>query len=269
MSSFSEREGLSPPPQPQVSSLTRETSTKLFNALLPPLRAHYFADLGEYSDAYRSFFDALRSEHLNQPLIVPFEIQRGEQFLFGLFNEPYNRVYDLIEFILEKFVFFSDDKEQLLERWNHIFRRDVIEYQIVDDLVVRIRTQAEAEAIEDALRTPVQVARHHLSRALKELSTRPEPDSNSIIREVVDALEGFCKHHCGTGERNLRVAIKKLSERRGIHPQLTAAMEKLSDFADDSVRHPKPEATAQPLEVAVFVVTICAGFITFIDRSNS
>lgn len=258
-----------PTPTPQLQTLNKETSTKLFNALLPALRAHFFADVGGvYSDSYRSFFDLLRDEHLNQPLIIPFEIHRSEKFLFGLFNDPYNRVYDLIEFILEHFEFFGDDKELLIERWNRIFRRDIVAYQIVDDLVVPIRTQAEAEAIESALRSPVQVARHHLSRALTELSTRPDPDCNAIIREVIDALEGFCKYHCGSDEPNLRTALRKLSDRRGVHPQLAAAMEKLSDFADAAgIRHPKPDAPLQPFEVAVFVLTICAGFVSFIDTS--
>lgn len=275
MPNFSERSGYAQPSTPQKAGLNEATRNQLFNRLSPAIETQakvvpFTIDHVHYSDGYRGFLNLLRSEFLGQVLMGRFDPAGGKNLIFGLFaSEPFNRVYDLIEFILENFPFFEGHKERVTDSWNQLFRSEIIAYQIVDDRVVPVPAAIEAEAIEDALGTEVERARHHISRAVRELSGRPVPDTNAVIRDAIDALEAFCKHHCGSDERNLRAAIQRLAARFGIHPQLKEAMGKLSDFADAAgIRHPAPDTQQQPLEVAVFVLTICSAFISFIDSAN-
>jgi AbiJ N-terminal domain 4 len=274
MPNFSERSGCAQPSTPQKTELREATRNQLFNRLRPAIEAQgryilYTLRGLHYSDEYRAFLNLLRSEFLGQALFGSFEPGSGERLILDLFrSEPFNRVYDLIEFILENFPFVEDHKERVTDSWNQLFRSEIIAYQVVKDRVVPIPAQIEGIAIETALDTEVQRARHHISRALKELSGRPVPDTNAVIRDVIDGLEAFCKHHCGSDEHDLREAIRRLAERFGVHPQLKEAMSKLSDFANAAgIRHPKPDTQQQPLEVAVFVLTMCSAFITFIDSA--
>jgi AbiJ N-terminal domain 4 len=178
-------------------------------------------------------------------------------------------VYDLMEFILQKFPFHGDDKEILIERWNEIFRTEILAYRIVNDLVVPIQSDAESRAVQGALTSPVALARRGISRALKELSLRSNPDYNAVIREAIDALEGFCKQHSGNTASTLRRAIEDLADRRNVDGQLRQALLKLSDFVDAAgIRHPRPDAPPQTQRVAVFLLTLCSAFITFIDATN-
>jgi hypothetical protein len=269
MPNFSERSGYAQPPQ--KAGLSEATRNRLFNRLKPAIEAQWkVIPYTQFcSVEYRGFLNLLRSEFLGQSLLDPFDPGDGELLISHTFRSgSFNRVYDLLEFILENFPFLGDHKERVTDSWNQLFRSEIIAYQIVDDRVVPIPAEIEGIAIKTARNTEVQRARHHISRALRELSGRPAPDTNAAIRDAVDALEAFCKHHCGSDERNLRAAIQRLAERFGVHPQLKEAMGKLSDFADAAgIRHPTPDTQQQPLEVAVFVLTVCSAFISFIDSA--
>jgi hypothetical protein len=272
MANFSTRQGITPPPQPQTTEVSEATRNRLFNRLLEAIQVQF--DTIPYarypSTEYRSFLNRLCSDFLGESILTKMDPHDGAERISHLFQTlPYNRLYDLIEFILEFFPFMRDHKTIVTNSWNKIFRVEILAYRIVSDLVVPLQSEAETAAIESALRSPVEIARHCISRALKELSARSDADYNAVIRDVVDALEGFCKHHCGSNEPNLRAAIRKLADRKGVHPQLKEAMDKLSDFADSAgIRHPKPDTKQNPREVAVFVLTVCSAFISFIDAST-
>jgi hypothetical protein len=126
MPNFSERSGYAQSSTPQKAGLKEATRNQLFNRLRPAIEAQaqfiaYTLRGLHYSDEYRGFLNLLRSEFLGQALFGSFDPASGERLILDLFrSEPFNRVYDLIEFILENFPFLGDHKERSGKRLANI-----------------------------------------------------------------------------------------------------------------------------------------------------
>lgn len=104
--------------------------------------------------------------------------------------EPWNEVFDLLEFAVTKTMLQIPESEV-----NAILQREMSGYRFRRKLLMPVSDQAELEALDEALAVsePFQGARAHIRNALEKLAQRPQPDVRSAITEAVSAVESAAR----------------------------------------------------------------------------
>lgn len=184
------------------------------------------------------------------------------------FKLEWYRIYDFIEFLIDKVFNDSSIKEDYINEINKIFEEEKAPYQIIDGLVTPKISEEEKEEIEKVLNinnqnyAPVQT---HLKKALELYHKRPKGDYKNSIKESISAIEALARIILDNQSATLGDLVDKLT----IHPALKEALKKLYGWASDEsgIRHSEKTLTSPlPIEEveARFMLVICSAFINYI-----
>ena len=199
------------------------------------------------------------------------------EYLLSDSHEWYTK-FDLIEFSIQILREMSNkDKELKIIIGNFVkmisstFKRLNYAYRIVDDVIVEITDDVEIECLEESLKVSSST-KTHLSGALKNLSTRPNPDYRNSIKESISAVEALCREI--TGETTLGKALKALEKNGVIIPKfLNSAIENLYVYTNDAktgIRHAlMDDKDAPQYDEAKFMLVACSALINYIQGKRS
>jgi hypothetical protein len=180
------------------------------------------------------------------------------------FLREWYEVYDLIEFVAQ-----NHPRELLNEHFmracNAFLEREVSAYRFVDARVVRIVSEEEITAVEEALRVKVPPVREHLNRALQMLSDRRNPDYRNTIKESVSAVEALVKTVTKSDKGTLGDLLKELERQGKLHPALKSAFSSLYGYTSDAdgIRHALLEEDPVTFEQAKFMLVACSAFTNY------
>lgn len=285
---FSQRNGLAPIPRPlnlwEISDDFRKDCWNKFYFILSTsgLITNQNNLSGTYEESSRmllreievDFFRKTEDEansflfHVNDHLVKRERKEKYKSFFLG---EEYNKIFDLIEFILRNGyygrAFFAD--------FSDIFRKNLLAYTIVDEecpTIVPAATPEEGETIrqafEDAKGDKYAAVRKHLRKSAEQINANQPADA---IRESIHAVESVLR--IVTGEKDFRQALQALEKSRKMHPALKDAFTRLYGYTSDEqgIRHALVDQPQSPsgMEEAVFMLGACAAFVSYVIRKSS
>jgi hypothetical protein len=157
--------------------------------------------------------------------------------------------------------------EQFMGTCNAFLEREVSAYRCVDARIVRIVSEEEITAIEEALRVKVSPVREHLSRALQMLSDRRHPDYRNSIKESISAVEALVKTVTKSDKGTLGDLLKELERQRKLHPALKAAFSNLYGYTSDAdgIRHALLDEDRVTFDQAKFMLVACSAFTNYVS----
>ena len=121
------------------------------------------------------------------------------KFFFGC---DWYEVYDFIEFIAQNHP-NEELNESFVRHCNSFLESEVSAYRFVNRQIVRIVSEEEIEAVEDALRVKSSPVREHIKRALQMLADRQNPDYRNSIKESISAVESLVRTVTGNKKGTL------------------------------------------------------------------
>lgn len=269
---FSDRMGFTHPPSSiQLDSMNDPLANSIYNFIL--LR------FGEW-DSLRILVTLIASEFLKVPLDkvplyegMPYMTKEWLREIY--FPLRWYEKYNLLEFVADNahripHRFLKPTKESIQEWANQILEREMSGYRFIQGELVPISSQAEVEAIEQAVSKSVAVglegARIHLLSSLELLGRKPEPDFRNSIKEAISAVESAVKSITGEAGGGLNKALKELASRAPIHPALEQGFRKLYGYTsdEDGIRHAILEQADVGFDEAKFMLVSCSAFVNFL-----
>lgn len=273
MERFSERMGLRPIKQViQVDTMDDDLRVSLWNAV----GGFFFRNFNDNSRLSRDGdADRLLSNLWVNCFKLPLD-ERPTSWLNArqvlrerVFTLPWLEVYDFIEFVAGAYGRPSISLA-FVEECNRILKREMSAYRFVRFKLVRITSEQELAAIEDALHTasPIQPVRDHLQNALSLLSDRKSPDYRNSMKESISAVEAVCQLLAGDPHATLGSALNAIqkSGKVELHSALKDAMTKLYGYTSDAdgIRHALKDTSTVDYEDAMFMLTVCAGYVSYL-----
>lgn len=183
-------------------------------------------------------------------------------------NAVYNEVLDLIWYIC---TWVSNKKREYngetFKKINGIFERESVGYRFVSGNIVPITDPIEIEEIEQAAENKFEGCRNHIKKAVEYLSNREIKDYKNVIKESISAVESICKVITGNESATLGDALKVLSKKHDLNPQLKAAFEKFYAYTNgpEGIRHADGLFTSEvTFEEAKFMLISCSAFVNYL-----
>jgi hypothetical protein len=285
MKLFSERNGYDVRKSLQIHDLVASTRSRLFNYLLTLTIERFvrvsnsFSRLGSLDDYQRRLLHNFKDNFLKIPITKkihlyaaydPVHSDYGKEFKFLIeectLSNPWYRVLSFVEFFLENFNFNKDDQQEFHKSLNTIFEEEKVGYRMVDGMIVSITDPVELEALEQALQSPIDVAKDHIKKAALHCFNREKPDYTNSIKEAITAVEAAMRNK--TKEHDFEKALNKLSPQ--MHSMFTDSIRKLYKYTnqrDTGVRHAlmddDPTHPIGEKEARYFLVT-CSAFVNYV-----
>ena len=280
---FSEREGFTQPPAPQINSMDDELRTCLWNALYDFLNVFNMATnswegLTPAQKIAKHFCLRLWVDFFNQPKgqFSDYDLEDSFSSLFRRIE--WYRVYGLIEFILDEIHKLPKNmvvKQYVLpparffcEACEHCLTKHNSAYRICGGKVVRITSEQEIAEINSAINSEHPSPRDHIRSALSLFANRTTPDYPNSIKESISAVESLAKIVTGKEKATLGELTRELGE---LHPAFQQALGKLYGYTSDAqgIRHGAFDDSAQiRQEDARFMLVICSAFVNYIEAKR-
>lgn len=178
-------------------------------------------------------------------------------------DEPWYRVYDLIEELDGRFPDFTPHINSVLEKAKAAYR-------VVDGKVAPISDTTELSEIEIAIGSDHEAVRYHLRQALEHLADRENPDYANSIKESVTAVES--KAVVMTGKGTLGAALDELKKKGPyVHPALLEGWKKIYGWAsdEDGLRHGGETAPDIDQDLARYMLVTCSAFVNLLTAAES
>lgn len=280
---FSEREGFKPVRQAlQIDSVDEPLRNGLWNALnwyilnnaAMPIYGEYGDQGCFYEVLWLDYYKRRDDEKPTEPNAFWREIEHS------VFEGDWFEIYDLIEYVLQEFPFhrFPDDittRKGFISSCKRFLEREMSAYRIVGDYIVRIVSEQEIEAIEEAygLKDKYAPISSHICRSLELLSDRRQPDYRNAIKEAISAVESMCRVITNDPKPTLGAALRRLTENGVvIHPALKGALNQMYGYTNDAqgIRHAHG-LTEEPdldFEDAKFMLVSCSAFINLLKARS-
>lgn len=263
---FSQRKGLTPPPEPvQLESVDQRLRTDLWNLLYHQLFKP-FANPAPYSLVsfwWNHFGQAAEDyDERRVAFLVKQTLSEGEWY----------EVYDLLEFIASETPEYS---ESLLKGLNAILERNRVGYRIVAGEVVEITDEAELQSIRTAVaQGPVSPAREHMKKAVQLFADRDNPQYANSIKESISAVEAAARDASGKPSAILTAALDEIAKQKAasVHPALLKGWKAIYGFAGDSggIRHADYEGSVQATpELAQYFLVTCSAMVNLLTTLQS
>jgi len=264
MSSFSERYGYIPVRmQLQYDEMDRGYRVAVWNLL------HlYTRKLDHVESAASAFHMKLWALFWQEPID---ELPRlAGDLMYRVKNQvleqPFHRVYDLIEFVLAN---CDDVDKKLALALNHAMEANLAPFRIVNGRVLKVDQDSDVDAIEQALSdtSVISGARHHLEQALSHLADRENPDYANSIKESVSAIEATCRRLTNSPGATLADALKALKASGvSIHPALERGWRAIYGYTSDAdgIRHAATEAPDISQAEARYFLVSCSAFASLL-----
>ncbi len=265
---FSEKKGHTKPPELQRDGMSDDLRASLWNVL------HFFIwdregfveprAFGYQPDIFR-FARSLWFDYFKQPLDTIPDGPRATLFQIRtyFFGEPWYRVYDLLQFIVEQ-----EDNQKLDTSLNQVLEREVAGYRFVNHVLTDLTNPEELEMLSGALAdTAFPGVAQHLQRALELMSDRTKPDYRNSIKESISAVESMARALTGATKATLADALKALEKKRKVHSALKEGFAKLYGYTSDQggIRHAMlDDGTNITVADARFFLLSCTSFINYL-----
>jgi hypothetical protein len=265
---FSQAEGLEPLPTPlRLGEVPNELRNGIFTVIYESLSNCLYRGYVE-----KPWADLLRAVHVRFCHLPPDELQLVEHRAIPkvkklAFELPFNRLFDLVEFILRQ----PACPGSLARQLNKEFETYRAAYRIVEPgpSVVPIASEEEGRAVQQAFADlsgdEFSGARKHLRDAGIYLG-QPGKEAASV-RESIHAVEAVCKV---LGERpgaTLTAALGRLRNIVPMHASFAEALVKLYSYTNDEkgIRHAllDDEAKVDATD-AQFMFGACASFVSYL-----
>jgi len=273
---FSQRMGLTPVRAAlQVDSMDDALRNGLWNVLLATvfIRIGGNDEVKEYGVGIvliRIWKDHLkRTRDSMEPYCYQVVAKVREHF----FSCPWNKVYDLIDFIAR--IPEMSSRTDYCKECNFILERENAGYRFIVKTLSSVTSESEIKSIEEAasyldLFGPASA---HISTALKHLSDRTSPDYRNSIKESISAVEAACQIITGDPKATLGQAVKKLeSSGVNLHPAFKGALDKMYGYTNDAegIRHALLDESTLDSDDARFMLVSCSAFVNYLKaKSNS
>lgn len=271
---FSQRIGKSPIKTIfQIESIDEDLKNRLWNVFITSLETieHstvlYSSRVSFYKKLWKKFFNLplnkmpqAKWEEVSDPLCLKF-------IHTWFYSKPWFEVYDFIEFLINSgdFAFRSN----FIEECNEALKIEVSGYRIVDKRIIRITTEEEVQAIENAIEftDDMRSVNTHLKSSLDFLANRTDPDYRNSIKESISSVEAYCKIIIQDDKITLGKALAIIEKEYGLHGSLKTAFNALYGYTSDAggIRHAMLEKDCEiDFEDAKFMLVICSAFINYL-----
>lgn len=275
---FAQAEGVEPLPQQlKLREVSQECSAALWAIVHDSFQKDHYSDGmgyggGSYlTGAWRTIMEVwhVTREH---KYVDEFNIdyaQRQSHLKAIITSKDYLIVFEFIQFLIQR----PDCPYRLAAGLGIVLERTRSAYRIVDDLVVPISTDEEAEAITLALDAAASAKARgpqaHLRNAANQLTSGQWAAS---IRESISAVEGAAKS-IEPSASTLGPALAKLQSSIGLAPEMKKAFGSLYGYASsgNGVRHAlvfEGESDVTERD-ALFMFGACAAFVGYLLNANA
>ena len=187
-------------------------------------------------------------------------------------TRPFNKVFDLIQFVLRQRECTSDFKQQMQGTFEQCRLAYIIDIARPPTIVPAV-TPEEGRTLVDAIRTLREAgldgSASHLQKASEHLNAS---DWAGSVRESIHAVESVARQLDPGAAKTLGPALSSLKKRGAVHPALEGAFSKLYGYTSDQqgIRHPlldQPDANVG-IDEAVFMLGACASFASYLWRKH-
>jgi hypothetical protein len=182
------------------------------------------------------------------------------------FEYEWYEVYDFLEFVVQN---HPQDRqhEQCMQTCNAFLEREVSTYRFVDARIIRIVSEEEIAAIEEALHVKVSPVREHLNRALQMFADRRYPNYRNSIKESISAVEALVMTVTQSDKGTLGDLLKALERQNKLHPALKAAFSSLYGYTSDAdgICHTLLDEDRVTFGQAKFMLVACSAFTGYVS----
>ena len=289
---FSQREGYDPLPKPlQLGELPDEARTAIWNVLSEHMERsshdHAIAEIEQnelgldvlelaYERRLPDPSDVIRHDvhvYHNNRALDELSTKRVDAWMRDRIERgPFNRVFDLIEFILQH----DHCPPDFVTGLSDVFRRFQLAYVIDPGPPPTIFPATTAEEGNELRRNLADLGTSgliggatHLRNASKCIN---DGDSAGSVRESIHAVESVARQIDPKASQTLGPALVSLDKRSTLHPTLKVAFNNLYGYTnrEQGVRHAlldKAQANVT-IDEAVFMLGACASFASYLWRKH-
>ena len=274
---FSERKGIKHFSDiVQVNSLNERTRNKLYSVISESFDELYVDYDGNLKDEF--------VEYLYKELFSKTERDIPKWGNGYDYEEVFNTVYtiiiqydytDIFTFIegIIKFLDMADKatynrynyKNEYIEAISNVFKKENVNYRIIDGKVTDIIAEEQINSIEHTLNNPYKVVSEHYSKAIEQLYS--VKDYANSIKESISTVEAMCQIINGSKE-TLGKALNNLKIE--IHPALKSAYSSIYGYTSDEngTRHANGigEKNAT-FEEAKYMLVSCSAFVNYLKEN--
>ena len=277
---FSQTQGYEEIPGPlKLEELPREARVQIWNTYYESLVecCSFFEESDHLEYVGGVWAEILRSKHLQHD-ILPLDdlrydyVDMGDGLRHCIEALPFNKVFDLIQFILRH----SSCPPDLAAMMKGVFSRCGLAYTIdagEPPTIVPAVTPEEGTAVVEALHTLRKAglggAASHLRNASECINAR---DWAGSVRESIHAVESVARQLDPDASRTLGPALASIEKHGTLHPALKDAFNKLYGYTSDEqgVRHAlldRPDHNVG-MDEALFMLSACASFASYLWRKH-
>ena len=277
---FSQRYGLKPIKTTiQIDFIDTELRSGLWNRVvtrvLEPLREYYttyvMPDLlvrGKGKAFVRNLWHHLFEKPIDT---IPNNYPRICEYIRNYyFQGSFDDVYDILEWIAQNH-YSGPLGEIFVTECNQTLEKELSGYRFVDDKIVRITSDEEITAVEEAVKIPdpFKGPRTQIKSALKKLSDRKSPDYRGSIKESISAVEGIARIIAKQQVKSFDDALIWMKRRRimDLHLALEDAFKKMYAYTSGSkqgIRHALLEEPNLTFEDAKYMLVVWSAFINYL-----
>ena len=286
---FSQREGYDPLPTPlQLGELPGEARTAIWNVVSEHMDSSSYEHQMNMIDWREVVVDPraegrpfdpwdviLRDVHVyhNNHALDEWSTERvGAWMRDRIKRGPFNRVFDLIEFVLQH----DHCPPDFVTGLSDVFRRFQLAYIIDSGPPPTIFPATTAEEGNELRRNLAELRSTGLDGCLYHLRKAPkciiEGDWAGSIRESIHAVESMARQIDPEASKTLGHALSSLEKRSTLHPALKRAFNNLYGYTSDEqgIRHAlldRGQANVT-IDEAVFMLGACASFASYLWRKH-
>ena len=278
--SFSQAQGYEEIPGPlKLEELPKEARTRIWNLFFAHLSKSMSADtmgLGgpwigrpweQVFQATHTQFDILSLDDWS-PDFRPF----CKKFRKRIESQPFNKVFDLIQFVLRH----PQCPSEFVAGLRRVFADSRLAYTLdcgPPPTIVPAVTPEEGAIIVESLQSLRQAgldgSAAHVRKASEFIN---EGDWAGSVRESIHAVESVARQLDPEAAQTLGPALKSIERRGALHPALKKAFDKLYGYTnkEQGIRHAHlgqmDERVGQ--DEAVFMLGACASFASYLWRKH-
>jgi len=185
-----------------------------------------------------------------------------------LFNIPWNKVYEFVEFLASNYADESVNAK-FMQECNAVLKREASAYRFISGIIAPIVSDTEISEVEKAIAdAPLKSISDHLTRALELLADRKSPDYRNSIKESISAVEALCKAVANSPNATLSAALAEVESKQilRLHPSLKAAFDRLYGYTSsaEGIRHALMDQASLDVEDAMFMLVACSAFANYL-----
>ena len=278
--SFSQAQDYEELPQPlKLEELPRKARTHIWNALYASISSSVEFDEIRWARTVGGVWEKVLFEiyswHDHRPIDKwdnSFDVH-SRNLRESIETQPFNRVFDLIQFILRHPLC----PRELISELKEVFAYCGLAYTIDEEdppTIFPAATEAEGKSVVESLGTLRRAGLHasetHLRKASDCINGK---DWAGSIRESIHAVESVARRLDPKASATLVPALASLEKVNALHPALKEALSKLYGYTSDEqgIRHALLDRSNADvgMDEAVFMLSACASFASYLWRKHT